>query len=417
MSEYLRSALDGIWAHKLRSMLTMLGIIIGIASIIAISSTIMGTNEQIKQNLIGAGNNTVTIKLYQGDYEMQLEYEQVPEGVPILDASILKEIREISEVEDAALFYKRNAWQAVYHGETGLSQGTILGVDENYMDVYGYQLRAGRSFVPEDFSEYRKVALIDKSASDTLFLGQNPIGQTVEIKGEPYIIVGEIAQSAAFAPVINTIDEYYTYMDSSGGKVLIPIGTWPVIYKYDEPVSLVVRARNTEAMTEAGKKAAAVLNGRFTKDTGEVKYASDDLLERAKQLQELSSATNRQLIWIASISLLVGGIGVMNIMLVSVTERTREIGLKKALGARRRVISLQFLTEAGVLTCIGGVLGVIVGVALAFIVSKISQVPIFISGYIIVAAVVFSFVVGLFFGAVPAIQASKLNPIDALRHE
>ena len=417
MSEYLRSALDGIWAHKLRSMLTMLGIIIGIASIIAISSTIMGTNEQIKQNLIGAGNNTVTIKLYQGDYEMQLEYEQVPEGVPILDASILKEIREISEVEDAALFYKRNAWQAVYHGETGLSQGTILGVDENYMDVYGYQLRAGRSFVPEDFSEYRKVALIDKSASDTLFLGQNPIGQTVEIKGEPYIIVGEIAQSAAFTPVINTIDEYYTYMDSSGGKVLIPIGTWPVIYKYDEPISLVVRARNTEAMTEAGKKAAAVLNGRFTKDTGEVKYASDDLLERAKQLQELSSATNRQLIWIASISLLVGGIGVMNIMLVSVTERTREIGLKKALGARRRVISLQFLTEAGVLTCIGGVLGVIVGVALAFIVSKISQVPIFISGYIIVAAVVFSFVVGLFFGAVPAIQASKLNPIEALRHE
>ncbi len=417
MSEYLRSALDGIWAHKLRSMLTMLGIIIGIASIIAISSTIMGTNEQIKQNLIGAGNNTVTIKLYQGDYEMQLEYEQVPEGVPILDASILKEIREISEVEDAALFYKRNAWQAVYHGETGLSQGTILGVDENYMDVYGYQLRAGRSFVPEDFSEYRKVALIDKSASDTLFLGQNPIGQTVEIKGEPYIIVGEIAQSAAFTPVINTIDEYYTYMDSSGGKVLIPIGTWPVIYKYDEPVSLVVRARNTEAMTEAGKKAAAVLNGRFTKDTGEVKYASDDLLERAKQLQELSSATNRQLIWIASISLLVGGIGVMNIMLVSVTERTREIGLKKALGARRRVISLQFLTEAGVLTCIGGVLGVIVGVALAFIVSKISQVPIFISGYIIVAAVVFSFVVGLFFGAVPAYQASKLNPIEALRHE
>ncbi|MGN1067651.1 MAG: ABC transporter permease, partial [Christensenellales bacterium] len=337
--------------------------------------------------------------------------------VPILDASILKEIREISEVEDAALFYKRNAWQAVYHGETGLSQGTILGVDENYMDVYGYQLRAGRSFVPEDFSEYRKVALIDKSASDTLFLGQNPIGQTVEIKGEPYIIVGEIAQSAAFTPVINTIDEYYTYMDSSGGKVLIPIGTWPVIYKYDEPISLVVRARNTEAMTEAGKKAAAVLNGRFTKDTGEVKYASDDLLERAKQLQELSSATNRQLIWIASISLLVGGIGVMNIMLVSVTERTREIGLKKALGARRRVISLQFLTEAGVLTCIGGVLGVIVGVALAFIVSKISQVPIFISGYIIVAAVVFSFVVGLFFGAVPAIQASKLNPIEALRHE
>ena len=417
MSEYLRSALDGIWAHKLRSMLTMLGIIIGIASIIAISSTIMGTNEQIKQNLIGAGNNTVTIKLYQGDYEMQLEYEQVPEGVPILDASILKEIREISEVEDAALFYKRNAWQAVYHGETGLSQGTILGVDENYMDVYGYQLRAGRSFVPEDFSGYRKVALIDKSASDTLFLGQNPIGQTVEIKGEPYIIVGEIAQSAAFTPVINTIDEYYTYMDSSGGKVLIPIGTWPVIYKYDEPVSLVVRANNTEAMTGAGKKAAAVLNGRFTKDTGEVKYASDDLLERAKQLQELSSATNRQLIWIASISLLVGGIGVMNIMLVSVTERTREIGLKKAIGARRRRILNQFLTEAAVLTSLGGLLGVIVGIVMARLISSVMGTPTAISVPAILIAVVFSMGIGIVFGLLPAVKASNLNPIQALRRD
>ena len=417
MSEYLRSALDGIWAHKLRSMLTMLGIIIGIASIIAISSTIMGTNEQIKQNLIGAGNNTVTIKLYQGDYEMQLEYEQVPEGVPILDASILKEIREISEVEDAALFYKRNAWQAVYHGETGLSQGTILGVDENYMDVYGYQLRAGRSFVPEDFSEYRKVALIDKSASDTLFLGQNPIGQTVEIKGEPYIIVGEIAQSAAFTPVINTIDEYYTYMDSSGGKVLIPIGTWPVIYKYDEPVSLVVRARNTEAMTEAGKKAAAVLNGRFTKDTGEVKYASDDLLERAKQLQELSSATNRQLIWIASISLLVGGIGVMNIMLVSVTERISEIGLKKAIGAKKSSILGQFLLEAVVLTSTGGIIGVFTGIIMAQAISKMSDTRVGISVPAILISVAFSMLIGIVFGLMPSIKAANLNPIDALRHE
>ena len=417
MTEYFRSAIDGIWAHKLRSMLTMLGIIIGIASIIAISSTIMGTNEQIKQNLIGAGNNAVTVKLYQGEYELQLEYEQVPEGVPVLGKEVLEEIAEIPEIQDAAIFYQRNAYETVYHGATGLSQGTMLGVDENYMRVYGYVIRAGRDFLPEDFTKMRKVALIDKSVSDTLFLGANPIGQTIEIKGEPYIVVGEIAQSAAFTPVINTIDEYFTYMDSSGGKVLIPMTTWPVVYQYDEPIALVVRARSTEAMTEAGKQATAIMNGHFTKDTGEVKYKSENTLERAKQLQELSSATNRQLIWIASISLLVGGIGVMNIMLVSVNERTKEIGLKKALGARRRMISLQFLTEAGMLTCIGGILGVIVGVVLAFVVAKISQVPIFISGYIVVAAVVFSFVVGLFFGAVPAVKASKLNPIEALRHE
>ena len=171
MSEYLRSALDGIWAHKLRSMLTMLGIIIGIASIIAISSTIMGTNEQIKQNLIGAGNNTVTIKLYQGDYEMQLEYEQVPEGVPILDASILKEIREISEVEDAALFYKRSAWQAVYHGETGLSQGTILGVDENYIKSKGYTLAKGRNIQYMDITDNKQICVIGDYINRTAYGG------------------------------------------------------------------------------------------------------------------------------------------------------------------------------------------------------------------------------------------------------
>jgi len=417
MTEYLRSAFDGIWSHKLRSMLTMLGIIIGIASIIAISSTIMGTNEQIKQNLIGAGNNAVTVQLYRGDYPMELEYEMLPEGVPVLDQSILPEILAIPEVESAAIYCRRNAYDAVFHGATGMNQGTILGVDESYMDVYGYILRAGRNFLPEDFTEHRKVALIDKSASATLFLGSDPVGQTIEIKGEPYIVIGEFTTPSTFTPVINSIEDYFTYMGSSGGQILIPLCTWPVVYQYDEPVSLVMRAKSTEDMTAAGNSATDVMNGYFTADTGEVKYKSDDILKRAKELQELSSATNRQLIWIASISLLVGGIGVMNIMLVSVTERTKEIGLKKALGARRRMISLQFLTEAGLLTCFGGILGVIVGIALAFIVSKVSQVPIFISGAIIVAAVVFSFIVGLFFGAFPAMKAAKLNPIEALRHE
>ena len=169
-------------------------------------------------------------------------------------------------------------------------------------------------------------------------------------------------------------------------------------------------------MTEAGKQTAAILNSTLT-GSGDVQYKSKDLLEQAKKLQELSSATNRQLIWIASISLLVGGIGVMNIMLVSVTERTGEIGLKKALGAPKGRISGQFLTEAGVLTAIGGILGILVGVGLAYVVSRVSGVPIFISWYIVAATVVFSVVVGLFFGAVPAVQAARLNPIDALRRE
>lgn len=417
MLENIREAFDGIWTHKLRSALTMLGIIIGIASIIAISSTIMGTNEQIKQNLIGAGNNTVVVKLYQGDYAFETSYQSVPEYVPILDKDILTEVNKIDEVEASSVFYKRDAYNIIWYGNSGMNQGTIYGVDDAYLSVYGYVLRSGRGFIESDFTEYKKVALIDRTVSETLFSGLDPVGKTLEIAGEPYVVVGEFTQSSEFTPVISTLSDYFTYTDRSGGKVLVPMTTWPVLFSYDEPISVCVRAKSTDDMTNAGKKTADTLNATFTKTDGDVTYKSEDLLEQAKQLQELSSSTNRQLIWIASISLLVGGIGVMNIMLVSVTERTPEIGLKKALGARKRKISGQFLTEAGVLTCIGGILGVLVGIALAYVVSKISSVPIFISWYIIAATVIFSFVIGLFFGAVPAVQAARLNPIEALRHE
>lgn len=417
MWENIREAFDGIRSHKLRSALTMLGIVIGIASIITISSTIMGTNEQIKQNLIGAGNNTVEIVLYQGDYPFEASYQQVPEYVPIFDNTILDQVRAIPEVAAASLYYKRDGYGMVWNGATGLTQGTIYGVDNDFLSVYGYRIRAGRSFVPDDFSEYRKVAMIDRTASESLFLGEDPIGKTIEISGEPYTVIGEFTQSNAFRPTINSIQDYYTYSDHSGGKVLIPKETWSVLYSFDLPLSLVARATSTDTMTQAGKASADLLNSMFGVESPEVKYKSQDLLEQAKQLQELSNATNSQLIWVAGISLLVGGIGVMNIMLVSVTERTPEIGLKKALGAKRRKISMQFLTEAGVLTCIGGILGVLVGIGLAYIVSRVSGVPIYISPGIIVLTVVFSFVIGLFFGAVPAFQAARLNPIEALRRE
>lgn len=417
MIENIREAFDGIRSHKLRSTLTMLGIIIGIASLIAISSTIMGTNEQIKENLIGAGNNTVVIQLYQGDYPFDISWNSLPEYVPVLDESILSEINEIEQVADSCLYYRRDAYNAVRNGKTSLSQGTLYGVDMNYLSVHGYVIRAGRDFLQGDFDSFAKVALIDRTVSDALFMGENPIGRTVEILGEPYEIVGEFTRSTEFSPVITSIEDYYTYTDHSGGKVLIPMTTWPVLYRYDEPPAVAIRARGTDDMTAAGRSAADILNATITASEPEVKYKSEDLLEQAKQLQELSGATNRQLILVACISLIVGGIGVMNIMLVSVTERTPEIGLKKALGARKRKISAQFLIEAGVLTCIGGILGVLAGIGLAYLVSKVSSVPIFISWYIIAATVVFSFIIGMFFGAVPAVQAARLNPIDALRRE
>ena len=417
MLENFREAFDGIRSHKLRSALTMLGIIIGIASIIAISSTIMGTNEQIKQNLVGSGSNVVTVRLYQGDYPFESAWSTVPEYIPPLTDDTLREIRTIPEVASAAYYAQRDAYGQIRSGSSALSAGTIYGIDQSYPAVYGYTIRAGRSLTESDCTNFRKVAMIDETVSAALFAGANPVGKTIDICGEPYVVIGEFTPASSFRPTVTTLDEYFTYNTSSGGKVLIPFSTWPVLFRYDEPRSLVIRAVDTDSMTAAGRKAEEVLNETIRQENPEVRYQSEDLLEQAKNLQDLSSATNRQLILVAGISLIVGGIGVMNIMLVSVTERTPEIGLKKALGARRRRISAQFLIEAGVLTCLGGILGVLVGIGLAYGISKVSGVPIFISWYIIILTVVFSFVIGMLFGAIPAYRAARLDPIDALRHE
>ena len=217
--------------------------------------------------------------------------------------------------------------------------------------------------------------------------------------------------------MINTIDEYYTYEQDSTGLVLIPSASWPVVYQFDEPQNVVVKASSTDTMSSVGKKAEDILNSNIDSDSSKMKYKANDVMETARNLQELSRSTNSQMLWIASISLLVGGIGVMNIMLVSVTERTSEIGLKKAIGARKKSILVQFLTEAAVLTSIGGVLGVLAGLVLSQVVSQISKTPTAISISAIVGSVLFSMVIGLVFGLLPSVKAANLNPIDALRSE
>ena len=418
MLEDIRLAFQGIWNHKLRSALTMLGIIIGIGSIIAIVSTIKGTNEQIKKNLVGAVNDAVNVQLYQGDWPIDLQYQSLPDGVPEISDETLQEVVELPEVETASLYHTRNEYDSVYRGAKSLSNSVILGIDRNYLDVYGYQVTKGRGLTDKDYSEGRKVALIDKTTAASLFDNADVIGRTIEIKGEPFVVVGMVAKKAESQPVINSMEDYYRYMsDDQSGKIIIPDNVWPVIYQYDEPQNLVVRAKSTDDMTTAGEKAADILNAMLTVSDDTVKYKGEDLLEQATQIQEISNSTNQQLIWIASISLLVGGIGVMNIMLVSVTERTGEIGLKKALGARKRRILTQFLTEAAVLTLLGGIIGVLGGIALAYIISGVSAVPVAISGVSIVIAVLFSTLIGIIFGLIPSVKAANMNPIEALRHE
>lgn len=419
MLENIRLSLQGILSHKVRSLLTMLGIIIGIAAIIAIVSTIKGTNEQIKNNLIGAGNNAVAVQLYQGESPYDFSYQESPEGVPVVSDDIRSQIAEFDEVESVSFYRTRSYCENVYYRNSQFS-GAIIGIDENYFDTAGYQIQQGRGFTSNEYSNNSKVVILDNTAVKSLFSSENPIGQIVDIGTEPFVVIGVAVESTPFEPVINSEEDYWTYMQTSGGKMFIPGKSWPIVYRFDEPENCLAKATDTDSMPTVGKKVSDLLNTTIqtTSDSEmQIKYQSEDILGQAKSLQDLSSSTNTMLIWIASISLLVGGIGVMNIMLVSVTERTREIGLKKAVGAKKRRILIQFLTEASVLTSIGGIIGVGIGIGLAQLISKIASVPVAISSVSIIVSVIFSMAVGIVFGLIPSVKAANLNPIDALRYE
>ena len=418
MIENLRISIQGIWSHKMRSFLTMLGIIIGIASIIAIVSTIKGTSEQIKEDLIGSGNNTVTVSLYYGDDTYDPEY-----GIggssqpPILSDDQKSDVMDASHVETATFFYSRSYTSNVYYQNTSFQGGTVYGIDQNYLETCGYQVRSGRGFIKKDYDEIHKVVLVDSNAAETLFPGEDPLGKTIEIGSEPFTVIGVIQQSDSHLPNISTIDQYYEYSQVVTGAVMIPDKCWPMAFQFDEPENVVIKADSTDNMSSAGKAVADILNQGIDSNTSKFKYKADDVMEQVKKLQNLSQSTNNQLIWIASISLLVGGIGVMNIMLVSVTERTSEIGLKKAIGARKKVILYQFLTEAAMLTSIGGIIGVVVGIILSKVVSQLSGAPTAISIPAIIGSALFSMLIGVVFGLLPSVKAADLNPIDALRSE
>ena len=418
MFENIRLAFQGIWGHKMRSVLTMLGIIIGIAAIITIVSTIKGTNEQIKENLIGAGNNVVTVQLNQNGYPYDMSWSPIPSGVRTVTEETRRELEKIRGAEGVSLYCTRNYAQEVFYQNTQYN-GELFGIDSHYLDVYGYQVKSGRGFTQKDYDQFRKVVLVDTTAVNTLFSGKSPIGEALEINSDVYTVIGVVALSEEFTPTINTINDYWMYSNTSSGSIYLPLSTWPTAFQFDEPQNVAIKVANTDVMTNVGKDAADLLTEKqiINKDSTEFDYRSQDMLEQAQQLQKMSESTNTQLIWIASISLLVGGIGVMNIMLVSVTERTSEIGLKKAIGAKKKRILSQFLTEAAVLTSLGGIIGVISGIGLAQLISSMVQIPVAIDVTAIGISVVFSMLIGVIFGLLPAIKAANLNPIEALRRD
>ena len=418
MLENVRLSFQGIWSHKMRSFLTMLGIIIGIAAIISIVSTIKGTNEEIKNSLIGAGNNAVNIQINQQGYPLTIySSSDIPVGIPEVTEETKQAILDLDSVENMTSYKERQSPDSIFYQDKAMSSGCIRGIDTSYFETAGYVIKTGRNFVDGDYTEFRKVLIIDTNAAKALFEDESPIGKTIEIGKQPYTVIGVAAQANTYEPTITNLTQYDSYASSKISYLFMPKTCWPISYSYDEPENVIVKAMSTDDMENAGKSAEKILNATISSSQTSVKYKADNLLEQARNMQKLSAATNNQLIWIASISLLVGGIGVMNIMLVSVTERTSEIGLKKAIGARKNTILGQFLTEAAVLTSMGGILGVAAGIIMAQVISRISGVTVAISVPAAVIAVLFSMLIGIVFGLLPSIKAANLNPNDALRRE
>ena len=418
MLEDIRLSFKGIWAHKMRSFLTMLGIIVGVAAVIAVVSTITGTNEQIKNNLIGDGSNTVKIELYQDNWPADFSYSDVPSGIPELGKELSEDILDINGAENVTFIHKRDYCDNVFYLNNQLNGDSIYGIDENYFDTVGMQLVHGRGFSQKDMTGQQKVVIIDTTILSSIFGGKEAIGKTLDIQGEPFTIIGIVDKRSAFEPVITSVEDYYTYAGNQQGGLYVPDQMWPLLFRFDEPRNCIVKASSVDDMARIGKETADILNSYLSVgEEASIEYKGTNLADEAAEIQQLSASTNVLLIGIASISLLVGGIGVMNIMLVSVTERTREIGLKKALGARKNRIRRQFLTESVILSGLGGLLGVIAGILLSKVISMIALIPTAISIPAILIAVVFSMVIGIIFGMVPSVKASNLNPIEALGYE
>ena len=206
MIENISLSFQGIWSHKLRSFLTMLGIIIGIASIIAIVSIIKGTNDQIKENLIGSGNNVVTVTLRQNGGQYDLQYSGVPKGVSVITEQTRKNLETLRGVSEVSLYRAREYSENVYYQNTAYN-GMLLGVDTHYLSVNDYSVNYGRGFSDYDMKTYHKCAIVDSSAASTLFAGDNPVGKTIEIAREPFVVIGVAEKRASSSPTINSMED------------------------------------------------------------------------------------------------------------------------------------------------------------------------------------------------------------------
>jgi putative ABC transport system permease protein len=402
----LKIALRALRTNKMRSFLTMLGIIIGIAAVIAMMAVGSGARQVISQQIASIGSNIILVipgSTTSGGMRSGTG------GAQTLTSDDVKAIMaECPSVETAAPVVRSSG--LVVYGNMNWST-IIMGTTPEMFDIREWGVVSGRSFSQQDVDGAAKVCLIGQTVAENLFGSTDPVGKMVRIKKVPFTVIGLLDRKGQ-SPQGQDQDDV----------IFVPLRTAQrnlVRSQFTNSVGAVmVKARNEALMGKAEEEVNSLLNQRHRITAGkEPDYSTRNLSEILAVAEQSSRAMSLLLGAVASISLIVGGIGIMNIMLVSVTERTREIGIRMAIGARRNDILLQFLTEAVLLTMIGGVTGICLGAAGATVVSSILSWPTLISVESISIAFVFSGAVGIFFGLYPARKAAGLNPIDALRYE
>jgi putative ABC transport system permease protein len=401
--ESFRIALTAIWAHKMRSALTTLGIIIGVAAVVAVVSLVQGFFRVIEQQFEGLETNTIVISPFRPEGRAGEELGRIrltPE-----DGEAIKE--RIETVDEVVPTTVRSA--LVRHGEEA-DRIAVVGTTAPFQDVRGFYVERGRFMTPLDDRRRARVCAVGQEVVRKLKYKGDPIGQMLRVEGVDFRIVGVMEERGEL--LTQSLDDF----------VIIPISTAVTLYgKYlEDQVQLMVRATSPSVVERTSDQVTYVLRQRHKLRPDQ---PDDFQIVSQEQIMDVFGTivgyTTAILGGIVSISLIVGGIGIMNILLVSVTERTREIGLRMAVGARRRMILIQFMIESVSISLVGGILGIIVGAATGYIVAQIipNWPGAFIPFWALALAFGFASLVGAIFGIYPAYRASRLDPIESLRYE
>ena len=404
----LSIAMQALRVNKMRSILTMLGIVIGVAAVIAMIAIGNGAQQRLQEQIASLGSNLLIVvpgSIIQSGARLGAGNAQT---LTELDARAI--LNEIPDVAFAAPLTRSNA-QVVF-GNTNWAT-SIHGVYNDYFDVREWNLAEGRFFDQGEITRFGKVAILGKTVSSQLFGEDNPVGQVVRIRGIPFEIIGLMETKGQSSQGQDQDDVIFVPLTTGRNRLfgeprgrIARVGT--IMIKAQEGASTQeVEARITDLLRQRHRIAPGMEND----------FQIRNLTEILKTQEAASKVMSMLLAAVASVSLLVGGIGIMNIMLVSVTERTREIGLRLAVGARGRDIMMQFLVEAMTLATLGGAIGVLLGVLISWLVAYIANWNISLNPLSIILAVGFSAAIGIFFGYYPAKKAAKMQPIEALRYE